>query len=53
MVCIICEGPMPKDYDPKFCCSGMDCSCQALPIDPPTCSKKCDDVMFSKLKGSS
>ncbi|MFW9899882.1 MAG: hypothetical protein ACFFDY_01185 [Candidatus Thorarchaeota archaeon] len=38
--CIICDKPV-DNYIPRFCCSGRDCSCQGLPIEPPICSKEC------------
>ncbi len=27
--------------EPVRCCSGRECGCQGLPIEPPFCSEKC------------
>uniref|UniRef100_A0A6H2A249 Uncharacterized protein n=1 Tax=viral metagenome TaxID=1070528 RepID=A0A6H2A249_9ZZZZ len=39
--CVICEKDVP-DYKPIYCCSGEQCSCRGLPIQPPTCSYECE-----------
>ena len=31
---------------PVECCSGKDCCCVGLPIDPPFCSPDCQDLYF-------
>lgn len=31
-----------------FCCSGTDCGCKGLPIDPPICSKECSLELYAK-----
>ena len=36
------------DYEPMMCCSGKDCGCMGLPIDPPVCTKECYDKIMSK-----
>jgi len=42
--CIICAKDVP-DYNPKYCCSGEECSCRGLPIEPPICS----DICFCRM----
>ena len=42
--CIICGKSMP-DFEPQMCCSGFDCGCRGLPVEPPICSEEC----FNKL----
>ena len=37
-VCEECGTPMP-DYVPELCCSGRDCGCKGLPIEPCICDK--------------
>ena len=27
--------------EPVGCCSGIDCGCMGMPIDPPFCSEEC------------
>jgi hypothetical protein len=43
--CIICDKDVP-DYKPEYCCSGKDCGCRGLPIEPPLCSKECSEKIF-------
>lgn len=38
--CQVC-GEIFFDEEPKMCCSGRDCGCMGLPIDPIVCSQKC------------
>lgn len=38
--CIMC-GKKVLDYKPQYCCSGFECNCRGLPIEPPICSQKC------------
>lgn len=40
--CMICSKEMP-DYEPMYCCSGRECGCMGLPIEPPICSIECWD----------
>jgi hypothetical protein len=42
--CLICGAEV--DYEPKFCCSGLDCACQGQPIDPCVCSQECYDALI-------
>ncbi len=44
--CIVCDKPLP-DYVPQGCCSGHECGCLGMPIEPPVCSEEC----FSNLPG--
>ncbi len=34
--------------EPQTCCSGRECGCMGLPIDPPFCSKKCQEEYYTK-----
>lgn len=42
--CISCEAEF-LGREPDLCCSGSDCGCQGLPIEPPLC-EKCEDKFF-------
>lgn len=37
--CMICGGEL--GYEPQMCCSGRDCGCMGMPVDPPICSDEC------------
>ena len=43
--CMVC-GKEFEGEEPKRCCSGIDCGCMGMPIDPVTCSKKCEDKIM-------
>lgn len=46
MKCVICKIEVP-DYEPEYCCSGMQCGCMGAPIEPCVCRKKeCLDKVF-------
>lgn len=32
--------------EPQICCSGTDCGCLGLPIDPPFCSEECQKEYY-------
>lgn len=34
--------------EPIGCCSGRECGCMGLPIDPPFCCEKCQEEYYSK-----
>ena len=34
--------------EPVGCCSGRDCGCMGLPIDPPFCCEKCQEEYYTK-----
>ena len=38
--CEICGKPVP-DYVPQYCCSGDECGCLGLPIEPCVCGDAC------------
>jgi len=42
--CMVC-GESFLGEEPKMCCSGRDCGCMGLPIDPIICSPECYDNM--------
>ncbi|MBP2653329.1 MAG: hypothetical protein H6Q73_898 [Firmicutes bacterium] len=39
--CAGCDEEMETewDYEPKYCCNGYMCACQAKPINPIFCDK--------------
>lgn len=39
-LCYICKNKMPY-YKIRLCCSGHECGCYGLPVDPPVCSGLC------------
>jgi hypothetical protein len=48
----LCDGcgdfiKVTKDYEPSMCCSGFECGCYGMPIDPVFCYECCyDKVAF-------
>ena len=42
--CEICGN----EIEIKMCCSGKDCGCLGIPIDPPVCSEICYQKYFDK-----
>ena len=48
MNCLICGKPVP-DYEPKYCCNGFECGCMGMPVDPCTCSLRCDQAVFDYI----
>ncbi len=36
--------------EPKMCCSGRECGCMGLPIEPVVCSNKCYELVMNKNK---
>lgn len=46
--CDICGKPV-EGYEFKYCCSGSQCGCMGKPIEPCTCSKECDEALFSGI----
>jgi hypothetical protein len=40
--CMVC-GELFIGPEPETCCSGRDCGCMGMPIDPVVCSKECYD----------
>lgn len=40
--CMVC-GKEFIGEEPKMCCSGRECGCMGLPIDPIVCSEECYD----------
>lgn len=47
-VCVICGKPC-AEYEPEFCCSGFECGCQGMPIEPCVCSERCWDAVFGGI----
>lgn len=46
--CLICGAPV-TDYKPEFCCSGRECGCQGMPIEPCVCGDKCYDALMAGI----
>lgn len=44
--CEICS----KEIEVQMCCSGFDCGCMGLPVEPPVCSNECYDKFMNKIK---
>ncbi len=36
--------------EPVRCCSGRDCGCMGMPIEPPFCSEKCQKEYAVKIQ---
>lgn len=49
--CQIC-GVAVLGYEPQYCCSGQECACEGLPIEPPLC-EACWADMFAVVNGPS
>lgn len=45
--CMVC-GKKFKGQEPTMCCSGFECGCMGMPIEPIMCSKKCWDSAINK-----
>lgn len=44
--CDICG----TEIEVQMCCSGRECGCMGLPVEPPVCSEECYDKLMSKSK---
>jgi len=38
--CMVCDKEF-LDVEPQMCCSGRDCGCMGMPIEPVVCSEEC------------
>jgi hypothetical protein len=45
--CMVCEATF-MGPEPQMCCSGRDCGCMGMPIDPIVCSEECYNNLPSK-----
>jgi len=45
--CMVC-GSTFESEEPTFCCSGRDCGCLGMPIEPEICSDKCYEEFLKK-----
>lgn len=45
-LCVLCKGPLPKDYEFDYCCDGYGCGCNGLPVGPWTCCKTCKELSW-------
>lgn len=43
--CMKCGTPVP-DYEARYCCSGRECGCYGLPLEPPLC-EECATKFYS------
>lgn len=48
--CMVC-GTKFMGPEPQMCCSGRDCGCMGLPVDPIVCSKECYKKGLPRQKG--
>ena len=46
--CLIC-GAEVEDYEPDYCCNGMDCCCLGQPVNPCVCSDKCENALYEYI----
>lgn len=44
--CLTCKGDLPEDYELQYCCSGWECGCYGLPIEPWTCCDACEQLLL-------
>ena len=47
--CIVC-GKDVIGYEPEYCCSGRDCGCRGLPLEPPLCGKECSEKIYRNMR---
>lgn len=52
LTCMVC-GEKFMGPEPKMCCSGRDCGCMGLPVEPIVCSKECYEKGIPPQKGDS
>ena len=45
--CMVC-GKDFQGEEPKMCCSGRECGCMGMPIEPVVCSDECYDKLMSR-----
>lgn len=45
--CMVC-GKEFKDLEPKMCCSGRECGCMGMPIEPIVCSHECYNKLMTR-----
>ena len=50
LICMVC-GQEFEGEEPMMCCSGRDCGCMGMPVDPIICSEECyNNLPFRKGK---
>ena len=47
--CMVCDKYFQGE-EPKLCCSGRECGCMGLPVDPIVCSLECYNKLPFKQK---
>jgi len=45
--CLICGKPV--EYEPEYCCPGIDCTCYGQPVNPCICSEECEGAVFDYI----
>lgn len=51
--CQICGNPYLGE-EPEICCSGKECGCMGLPVEPLVCSDACNNILtktYPKMPG--
>ena len=51
MECISCKEADVEDWIAEYCCSGRECGCMGLPIEPPLCDKCWEKVTLTLPQG--
>lgn len=46
-LCLACKRPLPEGYEIQYCCSGQECGCYGLPIEPWVCSQACYEILIN------
>lgn len=44
--CVVCDKEFEGE-EPKMCCSGKECGCMGLPLEPIVCSNECYDKLVN------
>lgn len=47
--CMVC-GTEFEGEEPKMCCSGRDCGCMGMPVEPIVCSSECYEKLINGKK---
>lgn len=47
-ICLVCNKQFM--WTPAYCCSGTDCGCRGMPIEPPLCSTDCEKIFYDNMK---
>lgn len=47
--CMVC-GTEFQGEEPLMCCSGRECGCMGMPVDPIVCSGECFEKLINRTK---